>query len=350
MTKESMPQSFIQEPEIQQTDRSMPANQPRASLADLSREMGKVIVGNRSVIEQVLTAIFAGGHVLLEGVPGLGKTLLVRTLASILQQSFRRIQFTPDLMPADIVGTKMIQEDEAGHRSFVFEPGPLFANMILADEINRATAKTQSAMLEAMAEGTITSSGETYLLSRPFFVLATQNPIEMEGTYPLPEAQVDRFIFKIVLELPSREMLEGILDRTTGNESVALKPVMNDTDILTAQKLVREIPIAKHLREAIATLILSTQPKDAESPQMVKRYIAYGSSPRGLQAVALGAKSIAFLKGRNHVGFDDIRAAAFPALRHRLILNFEGEAEGMNPDEIIEKLLGQIESRLKLKN
>jgi len=320
----------------------------RASLESLKKEIGKVIVGNEAILDQILAAVFGGGHVLLEGVPGLGKTLLVRTIAQVLQQTFRRIQFTPDLMPADIIGTKLIQEDENGRKFFVFEAGPLFANMILADEINRATAKTQSALLEAMAEGTITSCGETYSLQKPFFVLATQNPIEMEGTYPLPEAQVDRFMFKVLLDLPSKEMLESILDRTTGSEVPQLTPLMTGEEIVQNQKLVREVPIAKHLREALASLIVLTQPKSPNAPQIVKRYVAYGSSPRGLQAVALGAKALAFLKGQNHVSFEEIKAVAKPALRHRLILNFEGEAEGISPDEIIDKLLGQIESSITM--
>ena len=325
-----------------------PAEHARVTLEKLKKEIGKVIVGNDQVVEQVLAALFGGGHVLLEGVPGLGKTLLVRTVASVLKQSFKRIQFTPDLMPADIIGTKLIQEDESGRKSFVFEAGPLFANLILADEINRATAKTQSALLEAMAEGTITSCGETYVLSKPFFVLATQNPIEMEGTYPLPEAQVDRFMFKILLDLPSKEMLENILERTTGNEIPKIESVMSGEEILAAQKLVRDVPIAKHLREAIAALIVATQPKSQSAHPLVKRHIAYGSSPRGMQSVALAAKALAFLKGQNHVAFEEIKAVSKPALRHRLILNFEGEAEGISTDEVIDKLLAQIESTVTI--
>jgi len=321
-----------------------PSTFARPSIDKLKQEIGKVIVGNDSVIEEVLTVIFAGGHALLEGVPGLGKTLLIRTISEILHLAFKRIQFTPDLMPADIIGTKLIQEDDAGRKAFVFERGPLFSNMILADEINRATAKTQSALLEAMAEGTITSGGETYNLEKPFFVLATQNPIEMEGTYPLPEAQVDRFMYKILLDLPTREMLEGILERTTGNEAIRPSTVMSGEEILMATKLVRDVPIAKHLRDAIAALVIATQPKSPNAHQIVKRYVAYGSSPRGLQSIALAAKSLAFLKGQNHVSIEEIKAVAKPSLRHRIILNFEGEAEGVSTEEIVDKLLAQIES------
>jgi len=313
-------------------------------LEELKREIGKVIVGNDAVVDQVLVALFAGGHVLLEGVPGLGKTLLVRTLSRVLGLNFRRIQFTPDLMPADIVGTNVIHEGENGQREFVFQPGPLFANLVLADEINRATAKTQSALLEAMAEGTITSGGQTYQLDQPFFVLATQNPIEMEGTYPLPEAQVDRFMVKILLELPSKAMLLGILERTTGNDDVEIRQIVSADEILEMQRLVRDVPIAAHLRDAIAGLIASTHPRGSTPHPLVKRYVAYGASPRGLQAVALAAKSLAFLRGKHHVSFDEIRAVASATLRHRLILNFEGEAEGVATEEILDKLLTQLES------
>ncbi|MBF0543353.1 MAG: AAA family ATPase [Candidatus Riflebacteria bacterium] len=318
----------------------------RISLINLKREIGKVIIGNENVIDPVLVSIFAGGHVLLEGVPGLGKTLLVKTLSRILQMSFKRIQFTPDLMPADIIGTQIIQEDEKNRKSFVFQEGPIFSNIVLADEINRATAKTQSALLEAMAEGTVTSGSETHLLPKPFFVLATQNPIEMEGTYPLPEAQLDRFFFKVLIDSPTKEMLENILEKTTGNEEPELLKMLGGGELLEGRKTIREIPIAKHLREAIAQLISSTHPKNQSSPPQIKRYVAYGSSPRGLQAIALGAKSMAFLRGRNHVSFEEIKLVCKPALRHRLILNFEGEAEGISVDEIIDKLVSQIESSL----
>ncbi len=301
-------------------------------------EVGKVIVGQAEVIRHVLICIIAGRHALLEGVPGLGKTMLIRTLADVLDLKFSRIQFTPDLMPADITGTDIMQETEKGRR-FVFQAGPIFANLILADEINRATPKTQSAMLEAMQEQAVTIANRTYRLEPPFFVLATQNPLEMEGTYPLPEAQLDRFLFKVDVPFPSAGELITILDRTTGAEQPAAQKAADGQRIIEMGHLALQTPIASHVSDYVARLIVASHPESPTAPEMVRRYVRYGSSPRGAQALIIGAKITALLSGRYNVAFDDVRAVAPASLRHRLLLNFEGLAEGIRPDDVIADLL-----------
>ena len=308
----------------------------REAAARIEAEVAKVIVGQKDVVRHVLIGLIAGGHVLLEGVPGLGKTMLVRTLADTLDLAFSRVQFTPDLMPADIVGTDILQEDEqSGRREFYFQRGPVFANLLLADEINRATPKTQSALLEAMQERRVTVSNTTYDLPSPFFVLATQNPIEMEGTYPLPEAQVDRFLFKLNVSFPSADDLAEILSRTTRQAEPKASKVADGRAILAMGNLARGIAIASHVSDYAVRLLLATHPDKESAPEMVQHYVRYGASPRGAQAMILGSKIAALLDGRYNVAFEDLRAMAFPALRHRLILNFEGEAEGITADEVI---------------
>ncbi len=306
-------------------------------------EVGKVIVGQQAVVQQVLICLIAGGHALLEGVPGLGKTMLVRTLAQVLDLKFSRIQFTPDLMPADIIGTNIMEEGEDGRRTFRFEAGPVFANLVLADEINRATPKTQSALLEAMQEKTVTVANTRYTLALPFFVLATQNPIEMEGTYPLPEAQLDRFLFKVDVLFPSTDELIEIMGRTTGAALPQVARVADGPRILAMGELARQVPIASHVSHYIARLITATHPLYADAPDsLVRRYVRYGASPRGAQALVLGAKVHALLAGRYNVAFEDVRAVAHAALRHRLLLNFEGLAEGVRTDDVIDDLLERV--------
>ncbi|MBN1564527.1 MAG: MoxR family ATPase [Anaerolineae bacterium] len=305
-------------------------------------EVGKVIVGQDTVVRQVLMCIISGGHALLEGVPGLGKTMLIRTLSDVLDLKFSRIQFTPDLMPADIVGTNIMEESEDGHRYFRFEAGPVFANLVLADEINRATPKTQSALLEAMQEKTVTSANERYNLDLPFFVLATQNPLEMEGTYPLPEAQLDRFLFKIDVLFPSTEELVEIMSRTTGASVAHADTAADGARILAMGDLARQVPIASHVSRYIAELVIATHPEHAASDSLVGQFVRYGASPRGSQAMVLGAKVNALLERRYNVAFEDVQAVAFAALRHRILLNFEGMAEGIAPDEIIDDLLRRV--------
>jgi MoxR-like ATPase len=305
-------------------------------------EIGKAVVGHGEIVRGVLTCLFCGGHALLEGVPGLGKTLLVKTLSECLDLKFSRIQFTPDLMPADIIGTNIVVEGEDGSKHFSFQRGPLFGQIILADEVNRATPKTQSALLEAMQELAVTVGGLAHRLERPFFVLATQNPIEMEGTYPLPEAQLDRFFLKLKVRYPSGAELADIIDRTTRAEEPAVRKLAGAALAEELKTLVREVPIAGAVKEYVSSLVLNTHPDHPGAPEMARRFVRYGSSPRGAQALVLGGKVNALLDGRFNVSFDDVRAMALPALRHRLILSFEGEAEGVDPDSIIEDLLKKI--------
>jgi MoxR-like ATPase len=305
----------------------------------LRREIGKVIVGHQPIVDGVLMALLVGGHVLLEGVPGLGKTMLVRTLADALRLKFQRIQFTPDLMPADLIGTNVLEETPEGRRHFVFQPGPVFANILLADEINRATPKTQSALLEAMQEQSVTIAGQTYQLPEPFLVLATQNPLEMEGTYPLPEAQLDRFLFKLLIRFPETSDLDAILCRTTEGRTPRAQPVLNDRRILEMGQLLRQVPAASEVRAYCIALVEATHPEHPKCPEKLRRFLRYGASPRGAQALILAAKALALLDRRYHVAREDIRAAAHVALRHRLILSFEGQAEGISPDAIIDRIL-----------
>jgi MoxR-like ATPase len=314
----------------------------RQAYAALRAELGKVIVGQEGVVEGTLQALFAGGHVLLEGVPGLGKTLLVRTLGEVLDLSFSRIQFTPDLMPADILGTNIVMEVPGGRREFEFQRGPIFAHLILADEINRATPKTQSAMLEAMQEHQVTAGGELRRLVEPFFVMATQNPIDQEGTYPLPEAQLDRFFFKVLVGYPSAEELTEVLSRTTAGGRVQVERVLTREALMELMKLVREVPVASHVKDYAVRLVLATHPKTETAAAMASQYLRFGSSPRGGQTLLLAGKVRALTEGRFNVSYDDIEAVAAPALRHRLILNFEAEAEGITTDHIIGQILRDV--------
>ena len=315
----------------------------RKTFLKIQQEISKRIVGQKEIIEGVLICLMTGGHALLEGVPGLGKTLLIRTLHEVLDLGFSRIQFTPDLMPADIIGTTIVAEDEDGRKFFEFQQGPIFANLILADEINRATPKTQSALLEAMQEKSVTVAGRHHKLDLPFFVMATQNPLEMEGTYPLPEAQLDRFFFKLKVEYPSLDELDLVMERTTKREMPAVDEVCDGHQINILEQSVRDILIAEDVRRYALRLVLGTHPESEEAPELTKKYVRYGSSPRGAQALILGGKVRAILDGRYNVAREDIQAVALPSLRHRLILSFEGEAEGINPDNIIHHLLEEIE-------
>lgn len=309
-------------------------------LAQVKAEIGQVLVGQDEVVNLTLTALLAGGHVLLEGVPGLGKTLLARTLAEVLDVSYNRIQFTPDLMPSDITGTNLIL---SGRDDFEFRPGPVFANLVLADEVNRATPKTQSALLESMQEGKVTVFGQTRDLPRPFFVIATQNPLEMEGTYPLPEAQLDRFLFKVMVPYPSVDDLREIVARTTGVSQHQTQAVMSGEDILAVNQLAREVPVADKVLEFALKLLVATHPGNEKALPMVKKYVLVGASPRGIQSIILAARVAALLDGRYNVSFGDIEQVALPALRHRLFLNFEAQGGGISADAIIAEILAETE-------
>ena len=311
----------------------------RDAYTRLRTEIGKVIVGQDEIVEGTLTALFAGGHVLLEGVPGLGKTLLVRTLSQVLDLAFNRIQFTPDLMPADILGTNLVMEAPSGRREFQFQKGPIFAHLLLADEINRATPKTQSALLEAMQEHSVTAGGEIRRLEEPFFVMATQNPIDQEGTYPLPEAQLDRFFFKLLVGYPSGSELSEVLTRTTQNRRVEINRVVTKVELLELMSVVRQVPVASHVQDYAVRLVLATHPRTETAVPISNQYLRFGSSPRGAQTLLLAGKVRALAQGRFNVSLDDIQSAAFATLRHRLIPNFEAEAEGITTDHIITQIL-----------
>jgi len=310
-------------------------------------EIGKVIVGHGDIVDGVLTCLFVGGHALLEGVPGLGKTLLVRTLSQVLDLAFNRIQFTPDLMPADVIGTNVIMENEHGSKAFQFMAGPIFSQIVLADEINRATPKTQSALLEAMQEKQVTAGGQIRKLEEPFFVMATQNPLEQEGTYPLPEAQLDRFFYKLLVKYSSRAELATILDKTTSGHNPQINPVLDGPRIIGHQHLVRRVVIAPHVRDYAIRLTLATHPQGQFSIPMVNQFLRVGVSPRAAQAIELAAKVRALLDGRFHVSFKDIKDVAVPAMRHRAILNFEGEAEGITTDMVVEKIVSDVPTTIE---
>ncbi len=312
------------------------------------KEIGNVIVGQENVVELALLALLCEGHVLLEGVPGLGKTILVRSLADSLKLKFSRIQFTPDLMPADVLGTSMAIQNKRGDFDLKFEKGPVFANLLLADEINRASPKTQSALLEAMQEKTVTVRGEKHELPRPFMVLATQNPLEMEGTYPLPEAQIDRFFFKILVKHPSEKELMEIMDRTVGAQTSSAHPVMEESELSSLQKAVREVLAPENVTNYAARLVLSTQPENEYSPENVKKYIRYGAGPRGVQALILASKAQAIIRGRFNISIDDVKLLACPSLRHRIALNFDGQSEGINIDELIEGIVSKLPEDMKI--
>ena len=310
--------------------------------ARLREAVAQVVVGQAEVVEQVIICLLAGGHVLLEGAPGLGKTLLVRTLSRAMALEFSRIQFTPDLMPADIIGTNVVVEDEQGRKRFELSRGPIFAQLVLADEINRATPKTQSALLEAMAEHSVTIAGKRHDLRQPFFVLATENPIEMEGTYPLPEAQLDRFLFKVLVPQPDEETMVGILDMTTGMAQPMVPTVIEGETLIAMQGLVREVRVAQPMTRYVARLLRSTDPSQPDAVPSAKRLLRYGASVRGGQALLLAAKAKALMEGRVHVAYEDLRAVVLPALRHRLIPSFEAEADGVTTDHILERILAEV--------
>ncbi len=314
-------------------------------LDSVRNEISKVIVGQRDVVDGVLTCLLAGGHVLLEGVPGLGKTTLLRTLARVLHLRYSRIQFTPDLMPADIVGSMVMETDDRGGKTLRFQPGPIFSNLVLADEINRATPKTQSALLEAMQERTVTSGNTTHELEAPFLVMATQNPIEMEGTYPLPEAQLDRFLMKILVQYPSREDLSRIVDRTIQKEDVQLSQVVDRESIMRLRTICREVLVAPHVQEYAIDLVMATQPGTDHSHDVANKYIRYGSSPRGAQALVECGRILGLMRGRLHLSIDDVRDVAPAVLRHRIILNFDAHADGQTPETILSRILEGVAAK-----
>ena len=314
----------------------------RERFLNITREVGRRIVGHDEVVSFTVTSLLAGGHVLLEGIPGVGKTSLVHTLADVLHLTFSRIQFTPDLMPADIVGTNIIQEHTQGGTFFEFQQGPIFANLVLADEINRATPKTQSALLEAMQDVSVSVGRTTYRLEQPFFVLATQNPLEMEGTYPLPEAQLDRFFFKLKVTYPTEEQMHAILERTTQTEQPTVSRVVDGAALLEMRSVARAVPIAKPVQSYAIRLTLGTHPDSPHASAMARRYVRYGASPRASQALVLAGKIHALTRGQAFVSPDDIRAVALPALRHRILLNFEGEADEVSTDAIVQELLAGV--------
>ncbi|MCM0650292.1 MoxR family ATPase [Clostridium swellfunianum] len=308
----------------------------------VENEVGKAIIGQKDIIRQVLLAIFTGGNVLLEGAPGLGKTQLVKTLAQVMELSFSRIQFTPDLMPADVVGTNIIVKDTDGDSSFEFQKGPIFANLVLADEINRATPKTQSALLEAMQERTVTVGKHTYKLEEPFMVLATQNPIEMEGTYPLPEAQLDRFLFKLDVKFPTLNELQAIMEVTVTNKEIQLNKIIDGRTILEMRKLFKEVPISKGVQEYALKVLLATHPENEQAPEVSRKYVSFGASPRAAQAMISAAKIRALMEGRFNVAFEDIKYVAYPALRHRIFLNFDAISDGITTDKLIAEILQSV--------
>lgn len=312
------------------------------TIVNIENEVGKAIIGQKDIVRQVLLSVLAGGNVLLEGVPGLGKTQLIKTLSKVMELTFSRIQFTPDLMPADVVGTNIIVKGQDGETKFEFQKGPIFANLVLADEINRATPKTQSALLEAMQEQTVTVGKSTYSLAQPFLVLATQNPIEMEGTYPLPEAQMDRFLFKLNVKFPSFDELKEIMDITTTNMDVELNKVVGGEQILEMRKIINEVPIAKAVQEYALKLVLATHPEIEGAPEASKKYIRFGASPRAAQAIIKTSRARALMEGRYNVSFDDVKYVAYPALRHRFFLNFDAVADGITTDDLITELIEAV--------
>jgi MoxR-like ATPase len=310
--------------------------------AAIEAQIARVIVGQRDLVRQVVVCLLCEGHVLLEGVPGLGKTQLLKTLSGAVDLAFSRIQFTPDLMPADILGTQVLEEDESGHRSFRFRPGPIFASLVLADEVNRATPKTQSALLEAMQERAVTVAGETRPLPRPFLVMATQNPIEMEGTYPLPEAQLDRFLLKVLVGFPPAADLVAVVERTTGDHHASVEAVADDVVLSAMVDLTRQVPAASNVVQHAVDLVVATHPAQAEAPAAVRQYVRFGASPRGAQALVLAAKATALLDGRPNAASADVRAVAHAALRHRLVLGYEAVADGVSADEVVDEILKAV--------